>query len=374
VCKEDGIYAADALVGGKCDKVVDYSTFEDPNNGRAMAFQTPYVYFNLGRGGLERLVERNMDDIGIWRGEGWAENERGPISCIIAHPRQLFVSIDAGDYGFSTIYAVNNGQWYCIYRCPREGKRIINMIYETIPGKEADRLWFGEGDDIRFLTMPSGLNPLQDSYYMPSYEYSITSSWIDDGTRDLPKYFKSLKVFSEGLAASTKYIELEYQVDDDAGLSDWTVLSGTTSTKTADVAFDVSPSEELDLDVKGKRFRYTLRGYSASQYSTPNTLVAATLSMVTIVPPKYKIEVTFGVDEEDGTGIDLQGDDDGQAVATMLNQLDTWASDSDPVLLSCVDAQIDQIYVFVQPAPHRLVNLIAGETKSYACKITLLQK
>lgn len=339
VITESACYAVDR---DSMDKVVDFQAFTGPNNGKASTFSSPYVYFSLGRGGFERLLEKNMEDIGLWRLEGWPSNRQGTYSCAIGHPQYIFCAVDAGKDGYSAIY-VWNGGWHEIFRAPEAGQRIRSLYYEVVDGTAIDRLWIGMDSDLCWVPMSNVLHPYSDSEFRYTYEAVITSSWIDDNARDMEKYFKNMKIFAEDLSSDEQYIEWDYQVDDAKDTDVWVRGTGT---------FDTSPAETLDVKLECKRFRYRLRIYT-TDYTIAPKLISVTLSLITNVPPKWKINLTWMVEEEDGMSRDLNGDDDGQSFLGIVNQLNEWASHPSPATLSCVDADLDGIEVLIQPAPRR---------------------
>jgi hypothetical protein len=346
VVKEDAIYAVDEE--DMPDKVVDFQGLSSELSGAAAISSTPYVYFSLGRGGFERLLDRNMEDIGPWRGEGLPAGRQGYVSAAVGHPQHIFAAVDAGDDGYSALY-IYNGGWHEIFRAREAGQRIRSLHYEVLPGETIDKLWIGLSADLGWVPVSSQLNPYYDPSMEYTYEWSVTSAWIDDQIKDMYKYIKELKISGESLSAS-RYIEWDYQLDDAGDTSAWVRGSGN---------FDSGPSETISVAQTCKRFRYRLRGYNTTK-ATPMRILAATTGLVTTIPPKYRCNIQWMIQEEDGSSIDLQGDDDGQTFAGIAALLNTWASSPNPCTTSCVDPDLDGLTVFVQPSPRRPTFIVEG--------------
>jgi len=355
---EAAIYA---LASDTMDKVIDFQAFTGPDNAKAMLFSSPYVYFSMGRGGFERLLQTNMEDIGLWRLEGWPTNRQGPIAHGVGHPQYTIGVVDAGADGYSSVCVWNNGGWHEIYRAPETGQRIRSAYYEVVPGAAIDRLWIGQDSDIVWVPMPNVLNPYQDANFRYTYETVITSSWIIDAARDMLKYFKNMKIFAENLSSGTRWIEWDYQTDSDTDSSAW---------KNGAEFFDTSPSTQVSVKQECKRFRYRLRCYTISN-ETPWRIIANTLALISGVPPKKIVNITFRIREEDGENVDLNGDGDGGTYLDAVAQLNEWASHPSPVHLASIDVDADGLEVLVQPAPRRPLAIIPGESASMICSLKL---
>lgn len=359
VSTDAAVYAIDK---DTMDKVIDFQAFTGPDNGKAMFFSSPYTYFSLGRGGFERLNGTNMEDIGLWRLEGWPANRQGPVAHGVGHPQYGFVAVDAGPSGYSAVY-VWNGGWHEIFRATEAGQRIRSLYYEVIPGSAVDRLWIGMDADIVWLAMPNVLNPYFDSSFRYTYESSITSAWIIDQARDMWKYIKNMKIFAEGLSTNTRWIEWDYQTDSETDSSAWHVGTGT---------FATSPSTEITVALKAKRFRYRLRMYTTDN-TTSLRMIANTIGLISGIPPKKMVNMTFRVREQDGSTIDLNGDPDGLTYASIVSTLKTWESDPSPVHMASIDYDADSIDVMVQPSPRRPLAIIAGESTDIVGTIKMME-
>jgi hypothetical protein len=350
-----------AVAADSMDKVIDFQAFTGPDNAKTMFFSSPYIYFSMGRGGLERLLQTNMEDIGLWRLEGWPSTRQGNIAHGVGHPQYSFLCVDAGPSGYSSVCVWNNGGWHEIYRASEAGQRIRSVYYEVIPGSSIDRLWIGQDADIVWVPMSNVLNPYADPNFRYTYETVITSSWIIDAARDMWKYIKNMKIFAENLAVNVRWAEWDYQTDAETDSSAWHV--GTSN-------FDTSPSTEVSIAQTAKRFRYRLRFYTTDA-TTPWRMIANTIALITGVPPKKVVNITFRVREEDGLCINLNGDGDDLSYAQVVAQLNSWASLPTPIHLSSIDYDADGLSVIVSPTPRRPLSIVAGESSSMVGSVKL---
>jgi len=352
--------AAYAIDKDSMDKIIDFGGFASEEAGLAICYSSPYVYFSLGRGGFEQLQDRNMQDIGLWRLEGWQALYQGPICCAVAHPQHIYVAVDAGSAGYSAVYAYQGG-WHQIFRAPELGQRIRSLFLEVIEGPECNRLWIGMDKDICWIPMPNVINPVFDTNFDYAYEFSVTSSWIDEEARDMLKYFHDFKVFAENLTGTSRYIEVDYQTDAETDSSAWHRLTEN---------IDTSPSDIIGLDLEGKRMRYRIRGYTNDK-SVPVRILAIIISSITNIPPKYNLSITWQIVEEEGVGQDLNGDDDGQSYSGIIAKLLAFASSPAPVTLSSVDADVHGRSMFVMPAPRHPLYLENSESRTYVGSLRL---
>ena len=357
ILKEDAVYA---VTEDSPEEVVNFLSFKSDNNGVAAVYTSPYLYFSLGRGGFERLLDRNMEDIGLWRGEGWDPTRHGPISCSIGTPQYQIIGTDGGADNFSSVF-LWNGSWHEIFRAPETGQRIRSLFYDVTPGDAIDRLWIGMDSDLVWIPMPNVLNPYYDDEFQYTWEAVIVSSWIDEGTRDLLKYAKTMQIWCENFVAAGQYAEWDYQLDQAQDEDEWNIGTGT---------FDTVPAKTLDVKQVFKRFRYRLRLYTTDASKGPR-MTAATIGLITNIPPKFAGEMTFLVDEEDGETKDMQGEPDGQSYLGIMAQLEAWASSPRPVHMECVDAILNGIDVIVMPTPGRASYLIETEASGHICSIRL---
>lgn len=346
VGKEGSLYSVKADVPDKIQ--VDMSSQRSPDNCKAMAVHSVYLYFSF-MDGLEQLFGSTVTDMGPNRGVGMpgfalsasnADKRKGPIATLLPTVRYLFAAVDAED-GQSTIMVWNGKGWFNFWTCPIPDRRIRSLYYQVIPGDTVDRLWVGVDKDIVWLNMPSGtINPHQDSNYRYDfYGYYITS-WFDLGLLDVPKYFRSIKIFSEGLSA-TATVEVEYQTDADLDSGSWTYIGS---------AFNTSPVQEITIGaaatLTGRRIRFKISLLRESNTATQRIL-STVLEAYSRIPVKFQYPLTFEIPEAERV-FDLDGGADVQG-ATTLAQLDTWASSATPLTWRCVLSLFDNKTVLIDP-------------------------
>lgn len=350
------------------------------HNGKAHLVHDVYLYFSL-LDRVQRYYRSNLDDIGPNIDEGMPTAYRGHIAHMVGYPGTFFAACNASDYGFdpdirpttgrySSVLAYNGAGWSCLWRAPQPDTKIKRLHAQVIPGARTDLLWVSVGSDLVMLQLD--LDPIANPLYKYTHESILESSWNYSNLKDVNKYYKSFKVFSEKLLADKQLAYMHYKKDGD---TTWTAVGQTEGTTNL---FDESPVEEKDIGtttthVYGKRIKYriTLRDREGDGDIKGKSVV---LENVPIVPPKYSYSVTFLARDE---GVDLQGDDEvtpNHSIQAMVDQLDTWAEGGSPVTMRCVFEPMDNKVVFVQPYGLQPKGVITDEgIEVQIATITLIQ-
>jgi hypothetical protein len=331
----------------------ELGALSSPENGRGHCVNGTYLYFNLGDK-LERYFNRTLDDIGPDRDEGLpivsTTNNTYPRAgipgALASYPGRVYAGIDAGVDGISSILALDGTAWHEIYRAISDNERIRDIYIQSIPGTNVDRLWFGTNNDVGYV--PISLNPYNETDYKFHFEGELITSWIYAGMKDVVKLWKSLKVFTENVSASNRYIVVDYEKDND---TTWTEI-GT---------FDTQPVEEIDIAStlpQAKRIRFRFRFYTNDETESPR-LKAYVVEGVAFVPVKHQYGWTFAV-KQDTENIDLFGVfDDTLTSLQQYNQLVSWANAGDPLTLRHHSSLYDSKTVFLNPlsvSPLRVVD------------------
>lgn len=338
IFKEDGFGSITSDVYGEVS-ISELASVRSELNGRANVQHGVYLHFSMLEG-FERYYEQRLDDMGPNRDEGLPETRRGHIAHAISYAGQVIACIDAGRYGYSSIFSYTELGWHELYRSASLGKRIRYLHIQPIPGDTVDRLWFGEEEDIYWL--PIAINPLkQPDYPFTDTGYLITS-WIETGFAEIIKFWKSLAVFALNLSASHQTITVSYQTDGEGDDDAWHALPST---------FDTSPVEEVLLsagyNVTGKQIRFKVALTSDDETVSPHVR-AYTVEGVTRVPPARQWGATFQAD--DITINDAEGDVDEFDMYDLLSQLEEWANSNEqaaPLLMRSVLSKYDNKYVFI---------------------------
>jgi hypothetical protein len=275
VMKQDSLWQ---IVADKPTKLsVGLDDAPSPANGAASVAHGLFLIFSF-LGSVERLYSTTLDDIGPGRGAGLPSGRQGYVSSMESVISTLFVAIDAGDAGTSSVLAFDGINYHEVWRAPKAGKRIRNIKWQPGTLTTRPRLWIECGGDIIYVTYPlNTFNPLRDSgiYFAP--EGVLTSATFDMGASRLPKLYKDLTVISKNLDGVCK-IALDYQMDDDIGTDTWITMGD----------FLLSPSDTQAID-EGKRyamrFRYRLQTNDAL---LPPIIKATVLEGVARTPVKYQ--------------------------------------------------------------------------------------
>lgn len=304
----------------------EMKTVRSERNGRNPITHNVYLYFTLGYG-LERYYNGQIDDVGPNQGEGLPDGRRGPISYMVGYPGRFFISVDAGDDGYSAV--LESGGWHERYRAPK-GQRISAMAFQVIPGDASDRLWIYQGNDLVYLPYPSDtVNELEDANYTYAPEFSVTLARMHAGLFDVMKIVRKLKLQTDNLEINEAtgepvcWFELDYRLNED---TEWI---------TAERVFTESPTQEIDfvnqLGLAGKRLQFRLRGYTTDNSKTP-IFLAIIINAVIRTDVKYLYgPVDFRCMDEEPT-LD-NGQDEIKTAAEKAKMIEDWADASTDSML-----------------------------------------
>ncbi len=306
-----------------------------------------YLFFNV-LDGWERFYQNRLDDVGPNRDEGLPEGRRGPVSCVVSYPGGLYLGIDAGAEGYSSVMYWNQLGYHEVYRAPY-GERIRSLHIQTIPGKSVGRLWVGLSYSTVWI--PVTLNPRKQEEYRYASTGTLTSSWFNGGFREINKFWKSVQLYAEDLS-DTEYVTIEYKTDVD---EDWYDLS---------TAFTSMPMQEVlmsdDYSVYGKRWRYRITMVTDDDTVSPR-IKALTVPSVTRLPNNKAWSITVLADD---AMVDRQGKSQSFTAKELMDQLQTWAdSESTPIpitLRSPVSA-FDNKRVFIEAPTIQPVEVVNGD-------------
>jgi len=317
---------------------------QEYTNGLSSISHNVYLYFSF-LNGMERYYSTVLDDVGPNRDDGLPSNRQGIVRKIAGYPGRLYLAIDAGSSGYSSVLGnstgASDGSGYCeVYRAPVIGQQIRDIRFQTIPGATLDRLWITVGDDIIWIPFPSGeINPTNDSNMRWVHESTITFGYMYAGLYDIYKFYHSLKLFTENLDDDADItIKADYQVDED---TDWTTLPSD---------FDTSPIQESQLKEtygeNGKRLRIRLRLMTADNTVTP-IVKAIVLENVSRVPIKFAYGFAYRTMDNDTTLLD---EPDEHNAEDKLDLLDKWASELTPLVMHSNHKRYDNKNVFIDPS------------------------
>lgn len=234
------------------------ATFEDlglanttsVNNGSSIVGHDKFIYWNW-LFSIQRIYAGRSEDIGFGFNKTSLPSGRdGIISGFATYVKWLFYCVDGGTSGTSSVWVYDGLAHHEVFRAWQSGVRIRDLYIQNVDG-ERSRLWIDCGSDMVYMILPlNKSNPLEDSGIKYTHEGELVSSILDMGTSsDLPKFIKELVATTRNLNGSGIRIQVQYQLDDDIGSSDWKSLGD----------FLNSPEDTLFLG-KGDltQFRYRL--------------------------------------------------------------------------------------------------------------------
>ena len=355
VMREGSIYQT---VSNKPDEIPlrEMAAMMDTANGRAHLVHNVYLLFNYGEG-IERYYDKTLDDVGPNRDQGMPANRKGIVSCMVGYPGRYFASIDAGADGYSSVLVNNLTGWHEVYRAPAIGQRIRSMDFQTVPGKSCDRLWVNVGNDIISLNFPSGgLDPLNDTNSRYTWESTITGSRMYVSMYDVIKFFRSFKLFADGLSDG-QTVEMDYRMDEN---TEW---STCPETFTGDMR-EIFPVENYGVNGISLTYRLRIMTDDSSKTIRGKALV---LNNISRVPIKYSYGLPYRVLDYD---VDLLGKKDEYTVEEKQQIIDDWATNLTPLVMNCQYKQYDNKVVFIDPIP---LNPLAGSSERYLGKLTIIE-
>ena len=261
VNKTDGYYHLDRF------NLDEIKTTSDEWNGKNVGTANVYLIWSWLYG-MQRIYNTEIEGKGPDHDEGMPSDMQGPITKILAYPSNLFISIDGGPNGYSSIMMHNGAGWHNIYKAPNKGERIYDIEFQPIYGDRPDRLWAQVGDNIIWLAMPSRiLYAIHDKNAEYTHESVVVSAWITGGMAEVEKLWQSLSIMADNLDGTTCWVEADYQLDDE---EEWHPMPQNP--------FDTSPQQEMDFSgenesVNGKKLRYRLRLETTDYKKTPKVNV-----------------------------------------------------------------------------------------------------
>lgn len=329
-------------------------------NGKAVG--TADVYLMWGwLNGLQRYYNTQLEGKGPDHDEGLPENMRGRVSQILSYPSNTFISIDAGDDGYSSVMMFNQNGWHNIYRAPNKGERIHDLAFQPIYGNRPDRLWMNVGDDLIWLAMPSKvLYALHDPNAEYTHESVVVSSWISGGMAEVMKLWQSLSIMADYLDGVNCWVEADYQLDDEEA---WHPIPNNP--------YDTSPQQEEDFagekeSINGKKLRYRLRLQTTDMHKTPkvNVVLIKELGKVDV---KFSYSFSF---RNIKYKPDLAGEYEELEPFELDAILDKWANELATLRLNSVYKIFDNKRVFLDAVQ---TSVIHEKNEGYLGQITVTE-
>lgn len=264
----------------------ELQTTADEHNAKAIGTTNVYLLWSW-LNGVQRYYNTQLEGKGTDHDEGMPKDMRGRVTQILPYPSNFFISIDAGDDGYSSIMMFNGNGWHNLYRAPNKGERIHDITFQPIYGDRPDRLWAQVGDNVIWLAMPSKiLYALHDPQAEYTHESVLVSAWITGGMAEVDKLWQSLSIMADYLDGVNCWIEADYQIDDEDA---WHPIPTNP--------YDTSPQQEENFaadneSVNGKKLRYRLRLQTTDMHKTPKVNVVL-IKAVGRVDIKYSYSFAF---------------------------------------------------------------------------------
>jgi hypothetical protein len=210
--------------------------------------------------------------------------------------------------------------------------------------------------------MPSEtLDPTEDSNYKYFHCGMLQTSRQYMNLRDVDKTFKSMKMFIEGTAAGSQYIEDGYKLDEATEVEGYATFADT-----------IEEHALASTQVKGIQIQFKHIFWTDDETKTP-ILRATVIEAIAHLPTKFRYSVQFRAGDEN---IDLRGDEESYAIGEFMAALETWANEG--VLLTMrhhnEDGPMDHKEVFISAPTSKPLNNIDDENlASYLCTMEIIE-
>jgi hypothetical protein len=197
--------------------------------------------------------------------------------------------------------------------------------------------------------IPINDNPLAQSAYPYITTGEIETSWIYGEFKDLPKFWKSLKLFTELPTGTT--ITAQYKTD-----------NGATWLPVSPLTFATSPVTEVALsasnDVVGKRIKFKFILTCPSPYTTTPRIKVAVIEAITRVPIKRLYSFSFLVEDYYAAGYDFERKTNN--AYDLLTVMDGWAdvnTRTHPVIMTTIFKNVVDVLALIDPAELRPIEV-----------------
>jgi hypothetical protein len=276
----------------------------------------------------------NAEDIGqAWRGRGLPGTRQGNIAASALDSARMFLAMDAGASGISSVQVFTGLVWMEIFRAPQSGYRVRDVQVQPVEDSRP-RIWVDAGGDYFYFDMPKDVgSPLYDAGMVYQHEFSVITPTFDDGAARLPKYIREFTLANSNLNGSTIRVEMDYQVDKNIGSSTW-IHAGNLLT---------APEDTIKLhlgNIRAIRLRFRALTDTAA---TPPVIEATVIDGFTRTPnrPIWNMRVIVG-------GKTLSGMQDHKA-ADLLSFLRTASQYPGAIRMTSIFPELHNKQIIVSP-------------------------
>ncbi len=294
-----------------------------------------FLYFGWSFS-MERFYGGTLDDVGPWRDAGLPDGRQGKVSFIVRYLGYIFVGIDGGTGATSSVLIYDGLNWHEFFTAWESGQRIQNGYIQPQNGTTSPaRLWVNIGTDMVYFDLPDdALNPIRDSGVNYIHETVIESSTHDLSAKTLHKMFSELDFVTRNLSTS-RYIGVDYQVDDDVGGTDWIHKTDIYS----------SPFASVTLGLGDKHlFRYRLR-INTNSATEPIRVRAVVLKGFARTPVKRQWNLRVKVNSIQRTRKGARADDPRDFYRWYMDA----AENARLITMNAADSLMDEVPVIAEP-------------------------
>jgi len=292
--KESSLYYMYNDLPTKYD-INEMGSTRDSRNGLAHYQKGVYLYFSYHNTML-RYYNGQLDNVGPTLTEyPLPSNRKGNISAIAGTDFALYVAIDGGADGYSSVMAYNGQGYSELFRGAAVGDRIRSLYVESIDGNKPDRLIFSCGSDMVWLPICEDpynhINGAYD-YYMFCYQSTLITSYFYVGLNNVEKFWNSVEMLMKSnFAGSLGNATLWYRKDN---TTTWTYLATNLNNFSNETAFSST------YNVSSRRIQLRIAMTLVENTYEATCVLATILEALVRTPTKDVVTVMCRL-ESDGT-------------------------------------------------------------------------
>jgi hypothetical protein len=197
----------------------------------------------------------------------------------------------------------------------------------------------------------------------------LTTGWISAGFMDIPKFWKSVKLYTEDLVDEEQYITCEYQ-------EDYGMLENCTHWHEVVEVFNTSSFQEVllsnDYDVVARQIRFRFKLHTKDNTKTP-VIKAIIVEALLRFPVRFSYSFNFRLEDSPSN---YTGDHDHTVRAEdVAATLDTWGNEPTVLTMRCNFSPFDNKRVVIEPTSLKPIELTNDNVlfEKHIGQITLLE-
>lgn len=237
--KDDGLYKVGNVAGYPssgtitCTKVLDFLPLAHTNNFCIMLVHQGDLIFSLGEGLVKYTVGDVLTpitpEVGLTQSTPVYSWYKAAASAV----GTLWVTLEAGPGGYSTLLAYAEGHWHPVADLPRFGDMIRGLCVEPGWYGQYPRLWFSCGLNYMYVEMPTETQRrwrwFNNTLHVCAASGYVDLSWVDGGVATVSKDWIECELDCKHVYSATDpgYVKVYWRPDEATA---WAQLTGAIVT------------------------------------------------------------------------------------------------------------------------------------------------